>query len=343
MRIAIINESAAAVEAMKRIVRTSEALSVAWVTHDGTSAVNLCATDKPDLILMGINLPGLDGAKATREIMARTPCPIIVVTVDATANDARIFETMGAGALDALNAPGILASGSPHAARALLAKIETIRRLTGTVAHRASRNPAPLPARRPAAHCPPLVAIGASAGGPAALAQLLGHWRPDFPGAVVVVQHVDAEFAPGFADWLGSRCALPVRLALEGDRLTGGHVLLADGRGHLVFEPDSCLHYSRRPRNAVVELSVDVFFQSILAHWRGPVVAALLTGMGRDGAAGLQLLRAAGHHTIAQDEATSAVYGMPRAAVELGAAREILPLESIAPRISMILSRTRKV
>jgi chemotaxis response regulator CheB len=184
-----------------------------------------------------------------------------------------------------------------------------------------------------------LVAVGASAGGPAALAKILSGLRADFPAAVAVVQHVDEAFAEGLARWLAQQSRLPVRVAREGDKPLPGVVLLA-GRGlHLVLSPTGRWSYHRAPLNNGHRPSVDVFFQSVSRHWKGPAVGVLLTGMGRDGAAGLRLLRQRGHATIAQDRASSAVYGMPKAAVELDAASEILALDKIAARLTNIVSR----
>jgi chemotaxis response regulator CheB len=178
-----------------------------------------------------------------------------------------------------------------------------------------------------------LVAIGASSGGPAALATLLAGLPKDFQAAVIVVQHVDEHMAANMADWLGQQSPLPVRVAAEGDRPVPGSVLLAATNDHLVLKSAERLGYSPEPRDYVYRPSVDAFFQSVSRLWRGDVVGVLLTGMGRDGALGLKALRDQGRHTITQDEASSAVYGMPKAAAKIGAAVDILPLNRIASRL----------
>ncbi|MCD6059926.1 MAG: Chemotaxis response regulator protein-glutamate methylesterase CheB [Moraxellaceae bacterium] len=179
-----------------------------------------------------------------------------------------------------------------------------------------------------------LVAIGASAGGPSALAEVLGGLPAGFAAAVVVIQHVDEQFSAGLAEWLDQHCALPVRLARDGELPLPGSVLVAGTNDHLVMSAGGCLLYTPEPKEAVYRPSVDAFFESASRHWPGAVVGVLLTGMGRDGARGLRALREGGHHTIAQDEASSAVYGMPKAAALLDAAVEILPLDGIAPRLA---------
>ncbi len=178
-----------------------------------------------------------------------------------------------------------------------------------------------------------LVAIGASAGGPAAVSAVLGGLPAGFPAAVVIVQHVDEQFAAGMADWLQHHSALPVRVAKTGDRPTVGTVLLAGTSDHLTLRAANRLGYTPEPLACAYRPSIDVFFQSVTRFWRGDAVGVLLTGMGQDGALGLRAMRQKGHHTIAQDEVTSAVYGMPKAAARLDAAVEILAVERIGSRL----------
>ena len=169
------------------------------------------------------------------------------------------------------------------------------------------------------------------------MAAVLGGLPRDFPAAIVIVQHVDARFAPGLVDWLGHHSAMPVRLAVEGERIVPGQVLVAGTDDHLVFRGTDRLGYTPHPQDHAYRPSVDVMFTSARCHWGGRLVGVLLTGMGSDGARGLRDLREAGHHTIAQDRASSAVYGMPKAAAALGAAGEILPLDAIASRLTTLM------
>jgi len=189
---------------------------------------------------------------------------------------------------------------------------------------------APGPGARPA----PLVVVGASAGGPAALAVLLKGLPAKFPAAIVIVQHVDERFVDGLASWLGEQSGLPVRLAQEGERPEVGTALVAGHGGHLTMGADGRLAYASEPRSLAFCPSIDVFFQSVCEQWTGKAVGVLLTGMGADGAQGLKALRLKGLHTIAQDQATSAVYGMPKAAAAAQAAVDILPLDRIAARLA---------
>ena len=333
MKIAIVNDLPLAVEALKRALALKPTHQLAWVARNGAEAVELCAKDTPDLVLMDLLMPVMDGVEATRRIMAASPCAILVVTVSVGANAWRVFEAMGHGALDAVDTPA-LGTGNPRASAApLLAKIDILAKL---VVDRSGDLPGPSgPAVAPVtgARQNRLLAIGASAGGPAAVAKVLAGLPADFPAAVVVVQHVDEQFAAGMADWLGQHAKLPVRVAQAGEPPAAGVVLLAGTNDHLTLLADGKLGYTAHPREYVYRPSVDVFFQSVTRYWTGDAVGVLLTGMGRDGAVGLKALRNQGRHTIAQDQATSAVYGMPKAAATLGAAVEILPLERIAPKL----------
>jgi two-component system response regulator WspF len=186
-----------------------------------------------------------------------------------------------------------------------------------------------------------LVAIGASAGGPGALATVLGELPEDFPAAIVIIQHVDDHLAQNMASWLSEQCRLPVRLAHEGDRPEPGVVLLARSVDHLVLKTADRLGYTPEPRDYAYRPSVDEFFHSVARFWRSQAIGVLLTGMGRDGALGLKALRDQGRYTIAQDEQSSAVYGMPKAAAALGAAVDVLPSHQIAARLQRRLHAGR--
>ena len=178
-----------------------------------------------------------------------------------------------------------------------------------------------------------LIAIGSSAGGPAALAVILSGLPSDFGASMIIVQHIDVQFAPLMAQWLNERCPLPVRIAQGGDRPRARTALIAATNDHLVLQKSGVLEYTTEPKDCSYRPSVDVFFESVVRHWRGNAVGVLLSGMGRDGAKGLKAMKNSGSFTIAQDRVSSVVYGMPKAAAEMGAAAEILPLDKIANRL----------
>lgn len=335
MKIAIVNDMPMAVEALRRALAFEPAHQLVWVAADGAEAVRRCAELTPDLILMDLIMPVMDGVEATRQIMAATPCAIVIVTVDRQQNVHRVFEAMGHGAMDVVDTPAIGVGNPREAAAPLLRKILNVSWLLGQgPAHDAL---APLPLRD-AVQRQKLVAIGSSAGGPAALELLLKGLPASFPAAVVLVQHVDQVFAAGMAEWLSTASGIPVRLAREGERPSPGNVLLAGTNHHIRLQKNGTLAYTEEPVNEIYRPSIDVFFDSVARFWTGDAVGVLLTGMGRDGAQGLKLLRQRGYLTIAQDEQSCAVYGMPKAAAAIDAAVEIRPLDTISTRLKQVFT-----
>jgi two-component system response regulator WspF len=341
MRVAIVNDLALAREVLSRLVLSVPGYTIAWAANDGAEAVRRAAADRPDVILMDLVMPVMDGVESTRRIMAQTPCPILLVTSSVCGNFDKVYEAMGHGGLDAVNTPTFDREGKIQGGEKLLARLanleKTTRRGEEEKRRKGDRENAFSPllpvSSSPLLSLPAVVALGASTGGPEALARIVETFPADFPAAVVIIQHIGADFAPSLAHWLQGRARLPVRLASAGDPPTAGEILLAGSNDHLRLRPDRRLIYTPDPADYPYRPSVDVFFGSLAACWPSRGVAALLTGMGTDGARGLLQLRQAGWLTLAQDQATSIVYGMPQAAIQLGAASEGLPLSRLAQAI----------
>jgi two-component system response regulator WspF len=330
MRIGIVSSGAR--EALRRTISSRGDHEVLWTAASGPETIERCSRDCPDCIVMDVGALESEYAGTIRQIMASTPCAILVFDSGHGDNTARIFRALGAGALDAVSSTLVDRTGAIRGARVLIQKLDMVSRLVGRPQGKPrSDTTSKHPARG-------LVAIGASAGGPAAVATVLKSLPGDLSVPIIIVQHVDSQFMQGLAGWLGQQSRFPVFLANEGDRPQPGQVLLAGREEHLVFTSPTRLGYSRAPTEMSYRPSVDVFFKSVNQFWTGKVAAVLLTGMGRDGAEGLRLLRASGHHTITQDRRTSAVYGMPKAAAELDAAAEILALEKIGPRLAALFA-----
>ncbi|MFM7134470.1 MAG: chemotaxis-specific protein-glutamate methyltransferase CheB [Planctomycetota bacterium] len=348
MRVAIVNDLAVACEALRRAVASDPSLKVAWTARDGVEAVEHARRDRPDVVLMDLIMPRMDGVEATRRIMRESPCPILVVTATVSGNSSLVYEALGAGALDAVNTPTLGATGEVAGAAELLRRIRRI----GGVAQAAGAPSTPpavrsAPSATLASHpasprtssAAPILAIGASTGGPAAIAAVLRCMPRDLAPPTLVVQHLAAPFVAGFAEWLAGETGRRVSVATEHALPEAGSVLIAGGDRHLVLEPSGRLGMHAEPADQSHRPSVDELFAS-LARAARPGVAVLLTGMGRDGAEGMRALRAAGWHTIAQDERTSVVWGMPGAAHRLGAATETLPLEMIGTAVAAALRAT---
>lgn len=328
MRIAIVNDLTIAVTALRRVLQTHPEYQVIWVARDGAEAVSKCAQDTPDLILMDLLMPVMDGVEATRQIMQNSPCAIFVVTANAEQNVSKVYQAMGYGALDAVDTPVISGEDKAQMESKLLAKIA---RLGKMLKKSPSNTKVKLSTPSRSQERPvPLVAIGSSTGGPTALATILSKLPANFHAAIAIVQHVDVQFSTGLVEWLRGQTALPVSIAQAGDRLRGGTILVAGSNDHLYLKPNLTLGYTQDPVDYPYRPSVDVFFKSLAENWKHQGTAILLTGMGRDGAEGLSHLRIRGWHTIAQDKASCVVYGMPKAAIELNAAVEVLSPDDIA-------------
>jgi two-component system, chemotaxis family, response regulator WspF len=404
MRIAIVNDLAIAVTALRKVVQTVPDYQVVWTAKDGSEAVTRCAQDTPDLILMDLQMPVMDGVEATRQIMHSSPCGILVVTSCTEKRMSQVYAALCQGALDAVDTPVMGTLDSDRLAKALLHKIAMLQKLikpvrwTKTTISAASPKSSPKSslkspnqsldhtasslntASKPSSYAtsrvlakassgissgtssgtfpgtssallldrsslwstaPPLIAIGSSTGGPKALAAVLAKLPPGCKSAIAVVQHLDAQFSAGLVAWLSQQINLPVRIAQAGEPLAPGTVLIAGTNDHLHVKPDLTLDYTSAPIDYPYRPSVDVFFKSLAEHWTRRGTAVLLTGMGRDGAQGLAALRDRGWHTIAQDQASCVVYGMPKAAAELNAAVEVLPPEAIATALLQTLKPKR--
>jgi two-component system, chemotaxis family, response regulator WspF len=332
IRIAIVHHDTQTLDTLKNIIGSSPDHQIVWMGSDGPEALRKCNRDKPDILLVDLTLTGLDAIKVICSIMQTSPCAIIVLADSLGSQSAKVFEAMGCGALDAVQTPLYDRRGTQaESNQRLLKKIATIGKLIGknvTLTHMDSPAPTALPDR-----LPPLIVIGSSTGGPKALADILASLPRGLGAAIVIVQHLDVQFAKGLAGWLNPQTHLTVSLAEEGMRPRPDTALVAATNDHIILGEDLTLHYTVEPRDYPYRPSVNTFFESVKKCWPQRCVAVLLTGMGRDGAEGLAALRKAGWHTITQDEKTSVVYGMPAAAVELGAAEEILPLDKIGPAI----------
>lgn len=341
LKIAVVNDSILAAESLRRVIESVPEYGLVWVAHDGREAVEKCAGNCPDIILMDLIMPEMDGIEATRKISAEFACAILVVTATVDGHAGKVFEAMGAGALDAINTPILGASGHGEGKDALIRKINTIATLLrGKPIGRSRRARTTPHAQRANTAGLPLIAIGASTGGPAALTTIL-QAMPASPGVgIAIVQHVDQQFMASFTAWLNEHAPLPVRQARPGDRFEANTALVCGRQDHLVLRPDGRLAYTPEPAELAYRPSVDVFFNSLAENQPNQTVGVLLTGMGRDGARGLKAMRQRDWLTIAQDEQTCAVYGMPKAAKELDAAAEILSLDNIGPALARWAEQT---
>jgi two-component system response regulator WspF len=328
MRIAIASHIN--IKRVSEIIRKTRKHEIAWSARNGTEVLDKYRSDPPDLMLMALEMPVMDGIETTRKLLKQSTCPILLLTESMDVNISRVCEALHEGALDTVN---IVLNGDDvshaHSKAKLLRKIATMEKLY------ASRSPSGGTSRQPcfSEHMPDLIAIGSSAGGPKTLAALRRQLPGNLNAAIVIVQHVDQMFSAGFADWLNDQTELTVQLAEQDQRPQKANVYIARGDRHLVVSRTCRFAYTLKPSELPYRPSVNILFTSIARHWPQKSVAILLTGMGNDGAQGLALLRRNGWHTIAQDQNSSLVYGMPKAAKKLDAATQILPIETIGRAI----------
>lgn len=333
MKVAIVNDMGMAREILSRVVSSTPGCELAWTASSGDEAVERCAASKPDLLIMDIFMPGIDGVEATRRVMASSPCQILVVTASLDTKSSKVFEALGAGAMDAIRTPSVGPDGSLDGECELRRKLSQFVQLANAAKPEKARS-SEKTARKETGEAAPLLAlIGASTGGPNALAELLAEIPASANVAIVVVQHLDRQFAQGLASWLDSLCAIDVAIVKPGDKPRRGAALIAATNDHLTMLCDGSLQYVKEPLDNPFRPSVDVFFGSVACRCVQKGVAALLTGIGRDGASGLLALKTAGWRSFAQSKESCVVYGMPKAAAELGAADEILSPKEIGKRI----------
>jgi two-component system, chemotaxis family, protein-glutamate methylesterase/glutaminase len=340
VRVVVVDDSAVCRSALRETLEADGDIRVVGEAVDGKAALTVVTREKPQLVTMDLQMPGASGFEAIEEIMAKVPVPILVITGQSRGSSAAAFEAIRRGALQLAEKPppGPCAAAIELRAQVrLLAKVPVVRHVAGSRDKGARAVAAPPTARTVAqvslASMPPLIGIAASAGGPGAIAALLGQFAPSFTGCLAVVQHLPKGFAASFVDFLRTRTALRVKLVGDSATREAGTVFVAPDDRHLVVTSKNQLRAVDSPPVGGFRPSATVLFQS-MADVLGPVgIGVVLSGMGTDGADGLLRMRREGSLTIAQDEATSAVFGMPRAAAERGAASLVLPLAKIAEAV----------
>lgn len=341
MRIAIVNDNNTNLMILKYIIEKQTDYEIAWMTHSGADAIQKCKEDTPDLILMDMIMPKMDGVDTTRIIMVETPCAILIVTASISGNTAMIFKAMSYGALDVVQTPFSNVTDIDVENENFLRKLKIVNNLISTD-NKKNISLSQQDSTPEKLSCKKIVVIGASTGGPGVLATILKLLPADFPAPIIIVQHVDSSFAHNFALWLNDQSNLSVRTAEEGEHPKIGTVLVAGKNEHLIMTKNEKLTYSELQKDLIYKPSVDVLFNSVAKYWQGDVIAALLTGMGKDGAQGLDSINKRGGHTITQTKETCAVYGMPKAADELGVSSQSLAPEEIAQSIINVTYNTKK-
>lgn len=345
-RVLIVDDSATSRLVLRKLFAGDRRFVVAGEAPDGRVALQLLARVQPDIVVMDVVMPVLGGIEATAEMMGTAPRPVLLIS-ELVGKDARLnFRALQSGALDLSRKPTIADLDDPAAKERFLRQVLLLADVPVVTRHRNERKPpaAPPAAREPVKTEPrkawpkdsrdiEIVVIGASTGGPPALLNILTALGADAPWPILVAQHMSPGFLEGMARWLTSSCKIGVEMGRAGIVPEPGKAYLAPDGAHLEYRAGA-LRLDHRPPERGNLPSVNYLFESVARDIVAPRTAAvLLTGMGEDGARGLLALREAGAWTCAQDQASSVVYGMPKAARDLGATQEILPLDDIGARL----------
>jgi two-component system chemotaxis response regulator CheB len=355
------------------LLEQDPALQVVATARNGREAIELVQELRPDIVTMDVRMPVMDGLATTEHLMAYCPTPILVLTASLASHEVDItFKMLGAGALEVIEKPsGSDAQALDRTGRALIRRIKVLARVKVVTHLRGRRKPAEPVAALPqlvtngaadkvtrrqadkqtsrqttAPATPhsypvtdaPLIVIGASTGGPRVVNEVLAGLPSGLPAAVLVVQHIAQGFSAGMAEWLANASRLPVRLAHEGQAIRAGEVLIAPDTRDLLITGERTVHLSENPL-LIQRPSIDISMQAAAEVFGARSVGVLLTGMGRDGAYGMLTIKRSNGYTIAQDEASSTIFGMPRAAIQLNAAREVLPATRIASRLVELITQ----
>jgi two-component system, chemotaxis family, protein-glutamate methylesterase/glutaminase len=338
MRVLIVDDSILVRNMVGKLIESFPDYTLAGEAPNGKKGAELVAELDPDLVVMDVNMPVMDGIEATDLIMKTHPVPIIIFTSEDVAEVG--YKAIDAGALEVLPKPDIGRMNDSEFARQLESLFSHVIHF-GKVKLGLKDEREPLERIRPRTmKVGPfqLVLIGASTGGPGAVRTVLSSLPGDFPLPLMLSQHIQEGFDKGYADWLNQSTDLNVRVAKSSDRLEKGTVLVAPATHHLVCLGNRVI-WDDGPRVGNQKPSIDKMFQSAVKTYGSKCLAVLLTGMGRDGAQGCRDILVKGGHTLVQDRESSVIFGMPKAAIELDGASEILPLKEIGPTLIERTSR----
>lgn len=350
IKVFLVEDSPVALEVLHKLLKSSPQVTVVGTARNGKEALALIPKLQPNVICTDLHMAGMDGLELTQQVMAKYPIPILVISNSVQADDTNnIFRVLQAGALDIFPKPTTGRESDYEQVKAqLISKIEVLSgvsvftkplKLPTAVETRKSVSVgksswvgATVEGANNATSAIRMVAVGASTGGPQALQKLFSQLPSHFPVPVICTQHISEGFLPGLVNWLATECQVKVKIAQDGETPSAGTIYFAPEKSHL--ELNSLGKLTLNPATGIVDghcPSVTVMFKSAAQFYGKGMMGVLLTGMGRDGATGMQAIAQAGGTTIAQDEASSIVFGMPKEAIALGAVQHILPIQNIAP------------
>lgn len=348
IRVLLVEDSRISLTILKRILNSSPQIEVVGEARTGLEALPLIPQVEPDVICTDLHMPQMDGLEFTYEVMALYPRPILVISASVQEDDPHhVFQLLDAGAVDIFPKPraGLLMDDD-SLKQELINKVKI---LSGVkVLTKKRKSPSSLKRLEAGKFFdfsfnsyfkPKVIVIGASTGGPQALQELFSHLPPDFPIPIICIQHICFGFLHGLIDWLATSCSLPIEIAKPGNIPKPSTIYFPPEQQHLALDDQGRFICSDLPPLEGHRPSATVTFKSVAQFYGKATVGILLTGMGRDGALGMQAIAQSGGFTIAQDEATSVIFGMPKEAIDLGAAKVVLPIQAIAPTLLELLQK----
>ena len=352
IRVLIVDDMVTIRMALRFILESDPELTVAGEAGSGEEALDFCRKSRPDIVTMDINMPGMGGYEAIRQIMREAPCPIVVITgIESQYLMEVSFKALELGALTVLPTPRGLSPDNSDAISLIhqiktMAGVKVVRRRGGEappgMRERVS-HPSAAPLKETVASqlrkAAQLVAIGLSTGGPPALQVVLNGLPSNFPLPIVIVQHISQGFVFGLGSWLSKTTPFRCKVGEQGETIQAGIVYLAPDNTHLTVKGNGELWLDASEPVSGHRPSASVLFESVARNFGAKAVGLLLTGMGEDGAVGLKSMHQAGAYTIAQDEASSVIFSMPKAAIELNAVEEVLALSQIASRLRSLTEK----
>ena len=342
IRLLIVEDSPLVSKILTKIFDCDPELKVVGVAATGREGVKLSMKLKPDIITMDIVMPDMDGVEATKQIMAYRPTPILILTASHSRKKNKVFQAISFGALDVLEKINLGQDFSEDGRVdeliekvKLLSKIKVIRHPLAKLQIKPKLSgPKKIIEEMPeSASSGNIVVIAASTGGPQAIASILEKIPPNIPAAILVVQHIARGFTEGFVEWLSKNCPLRVKIARDNQKVEVGTVYVAPAGIHMVIRKEGVIGLTDNAPHGHFKPSADVLFDSAAKNYGSRVTGVILTGMGKDGVSGIKMIKQSGGQTIAQDEKSCVIYGMPREAIEAGNIDKVLPPELISGAI----------
>lgn len=335
IRLLITDDSPSIVEILKNIFNSGSGIKVVGCARNGMESIQLTERLKPDVILMDINMPVMDGLEATRVIMSKMATPILILSSLIKDDDPRVgFEALRAGALDIMEKPALrLNSSDARYEKELIRKIKVVSKVQPIhLIHRHGKD-YPTKQKSRVLKDDRILAIGASTGGPPAICTILKSFVSGFPLPILVVQHIFSGFTQGMVNWLSRDCSIKIKIAEDGERVAKGVAYFPPDDFHLGIDSAHRIILSKEKPIGGHRPAVDFMMRHVALAFKEKSIGILLTGMGRDGTEGLKAVKGQGGKTIVQDEKTSVIFGMPKSAIDAGVADVICPLGRIASEI----------